>query len=97
MDLTIHLSNAYDVFFLLRFFFFDLESDDDVFDDKSDDDGSGSGFTSSSCLSSFFELFVGRVSGFSCNGLTKSVGCVSGIFSVSSSKTSLVSISEFLI
>ena len=45
-------------FFLLRFFFFDLESDEDVFDDESDDDGSGSGFTSGSCLSSFLNYLL---------------------------------------
>ena len=85
------------IFFLLRFFFFDIESDEYVFDEESDDDGSGSGFTSGSCLYSFFELSVDRVSAFLCNGVTKSVCGVSGIFSVSRSKTSLVSISDFLI
>ena len=84
-------------FFLFRFFFFDLESDEDVFDDKSDDDGSGSGFNSGSCLSLFFDLSVDRVSGLSCNVVTKSVCRVSGIFSVFRSKTFLVSSSEFLI
>ena len=83
--------------FLSRFFFFDLVSDKDVFDEESDDDCSGSGFTSCLCLSLFFELSVDRVSGFSCNGVTKS-GCrVSEFFSVSRSKTSLVSSSVFLI
>ena len=92
MGLTSHLSVAYDdFFFLLRFFFFDFESDEDVFDDDYDDDGSGSRFTSGSCLSSFFELSVDRVSGLSCDGVTKSVCRISGIFSVSRSKTSLVS------
>ena len=48
--------------FLLRsFFFFALESDDEVYD-KSDDEGSGSGLTSGSCVSSYFELSVDRVS-----------------------------------
>ena len=47
-------------FFLLRVFFFDIESDKDVSDEESDDDGSGYGFTSGSCLSSFLNylLFV---------------------------------------
>ena len=40
-------------FFLLHFFFFALESDEDVSDDESEDYGSGSGFTSGSCLSPF--------------------------------------------
>ena len=44
-----------------------------------------------------FELSVDCVSGISFNGVTKSVCCVIGIFSVSCSKTSLVSSSEFLI
>ena len=73
-----------------------MESDKDVSDDESDDDGSGSGFTSGSCLSSFFELSVDRVSGFSFNVVTKSVCRVCGIFSGSRSKTSLVSSLEFL-
>ena len=70
-------------FFLLHFFFFDLESDEDFFDDVSDNDGSGSGFASGFCLSSFFELSVDRVSGLSWNGITKSVCRVSGLVSVS--------------
>ena len=43
------------------FFFFALESDDYV-SDESDDEGSGSGFTSSSYVSSCFELSVDQVS-----------------------------------
>ena len=39
------------IFFLSRFFFFDIESDKDVFDDESDNDGSGYGFTRESGLS----------------------------------------------
>ena len=83
--------------FLMRFFFFDIESDGDVFDDKSDNDGSGSGFASGSFLYSFFELSIYRVNGLSCIGVTKSVCRVSGIFSVSRSQTSIVSSLEFLI
>ena len=81
----------------MRFFFFDLESDEDVFDDKSEDDGSGSGFNSGLCLYSIIELSFDCVGGLSCNGVTKSVCCVSGISSVSRFKNSLVSSSEFLI
>ena len=79
------------IVFLLRFFFFDIEYYEDVFDDKSDDDGSGFGFTSGSCIPSCFELSVDGVIGFSYNGFTKSVCRISGIFSVSRSKTSLFS------
>ena len=82
----------------MRFFFFALESDEDV-SEKSDDEGSRSGFTSSSCVSSCFEISVDRVSLLSSNQVTISVGSVRGIFSelqVSCSKTSLVSSSEFL-
>ena len=51
MGLTSHISDAYNAFLLfLRFFFF---ADEDVSYDESDDEGSGSGFTSSLCLSSF--------------------------------------------
>ena len=70
----------------MRFYFFALESGEDVFDDGSDDDDSGSGFTSGLCFSSFFELFVDRVSGFSFNVVTKSICSVYGIFFVSRSK-----------
>ena len=73
------------------FFLFALESDEDVSDDETDDEVSGFGFTSGSCLSSFFELFVDRVSGLLFKVVTKSVSHVFGIFSVSHSKTSLVS------
>ena len=48
-------------FFFLRFFFFVLESDDDIFDEY-EDEGSGSGFSSGLCVSSFFELSVDHVS-----------------------------------
>ena len=82
--------------FLLLAFFLALESDEDV-SDESEDEGSGSGFTSGSCLSSCFEISVDRVNGLLCNGVIKSVGRVSGTFSVSRSKTSLVSNSELLI
>ena len=61
MGMTSHLYYAYDDFSFVIFFFFALESDDDVFD-ESDDEGSGSGFTSGSYVSSFFELSVDRVS-----------------------------------
>ena len=44
-----------------------------------------------------FELSVDRVSGLLCKVVIKSVGHVSGIFSVSRSKTSLVLNTEFLI
>ena len=44
-----------------------------------------------------FELSVDCASGLFCKVVIKSVYCVSGIFSVSRSKISLVSISEFLI
>ena len=44
-----------------------------------------------------FELFVDRVSGLLCKGVTESVCHVSGFYSVSCSKTSLVSSSELLI
>ena len=81
---------------LLAFFFFALEFDEDVFGD-SDDKGSGLGFTSGSCLSSFFELSVDHVSGLLFNVVTKYVCSVCGIFSVSCSKTSLVSSSELFI
>ena len=91
------LVNSELFFFLLSIFFFPLDSDKDAFDDKSDDDGSGSGFTSGSCLSLLFELSVDHVSGLSFNVVTTSVCSVCGIFSVSRSKNSLVSSSEFLI
>ena len=84
-------------FFFLHFFFFALESDENISDDESNDGGSGSGFTSGSCLSSFFELSVDHVSGLSFSVVTKSVCSVFGTFSISTSKTSLVSSSEFLI
>ena len=61
------------IFFLFSFFLFDIESDEDVSDDESDYDGSGFGFTSGSCISSFFEISVDHVSGLSCNVVTKSV------------------------
>ena len=48
-------------FFFLSLFYLDLESIEDV-SDESDDEGSGSGFTSGSCVSSCFELSVYRVS-----------------------------------
>ena len=69
----------------MSFFFLDIESDEDIFDDESGDDGSGYGFTIESGLSAscpFFEIFVNCVCGLSCNGVTKYVCCVSGIFSV---------------
>ena len=71
------------LFLLIAFFSFDLESNEDVSAGKSDDDGSGSRFTLGSCLSSFFELSVDCVSGFSCNVVTKFVCCISRLFSVS--------------
>ena len=49
------------VFFFLRFFFFALESNEDV-SDEYDNEGSGSGSTSGSCISSYFELSVDCVS-----------------------------------
>ena len=70
------------LFFLSRFFFFD---------DESDDDGSGLGSPPVHAFPHFFELSVDFVSGFSCNVVTKSVCRVCGIFSLSRSKTSLVS------
>ena len=48
-------------FFFVLIFFFALESDEDV-SEKSDDEGSGSGFTSGLCVSSYFEQSVNRVS-----------------------------------
>ena len=84
-------------FFFLRFFFFALESDKDVYFDEYDDEGFGSGFTSGSCISSCFSLSVDHVSGLFFELVPKSVCCVSGIFTVSCSKASLVSSSEFLI
>ena len=47
-------------FFFLLFFFFGAESDDDE-SDESDDDGSGSRFTSGSCLLLRVELFSDRL------------------------------------
>ena len=79
----------------MPFFFLSLESDEDV-SYEPDNEGSGSGFTSGLFVSSCFELYVDRVSGLLFKVFIKSVGRVSGIFSVSRSKTSLVSISEFL-
>ena len=70
MGLTSHFSGANDIFFLLRFFFLDLEYDKDVFDDESENDGSGSGFTiksGSSAFCPFFEISVDCVFGLSCN------------------------------
>ena len=62
MGMTSHLSDAYNpFFFFVRFFFLALESDDDE-SDESDDDGSGSGFTSGSCVLLCFEISVDRVS-----------------------------------
>ena len=83
--------------FLRRFFFL---SHLFFFDDESDDDGSRSGSSGTCSFSFFSENSVGRVSssksvdhvsGFSCNGVTKSVCRVSGIFLVFRSKTYLVS------
>ena len=77
------------LFLLLVFFFFALESDGYVSDDESDDEGSGSGLTSGLCISSCFELSIDRVSRLLFKVVTKSACSVSGIFSVSCSKTSL--------
>ena len=85
------------LFFFLRFFFFALESDEDFYDDESDDEGYGYGFTFSLCLASFFEISVDHVSGLSFNVVTNSVCSVCGIFSAFYSKSSLVSIYEFLL
>ena len=82
---------------MLHLLFFDIEYEEDASDDESEDDGSGSGFTSGLCLSSFFELSVDHVNGLSFNVVTKYVCGVCGIFSVSRSKNSLVTSSEFLI
>ena len=61
MGLTSHLSYAYDDFYsLCASFLLALESDDN-YSDKSDNDGSGSGFTSGSCVSLCFELSVDQV------------------------------------
>ena len=86
MGLMSHLSDDYNTFFSYHaFFYLDIESNKYVFDDESDNDGSGSGFTIESGLSAscpFLEISVDRVCGLSCNGVTKYVCQVSGIFSV---------------
>ena len=61
MGLMIHLSDAYDAFFFILFFFFALDSNDNV-SDESDDEGSVYGFTSGLYVSSCFELSVDHVS-----------------------------------
>ena len=85
MGLTSPLSDAYDTFSSCFYFFFALESDEDI-SDESDNEGSGSRFTSGSCTLSFFsEKSVGSVSSpgsVGHGGISKSVGRVSGIFSV---------------
>ena len=96
MGLMSHIFDAYDTFSSSCFFFFALEYNEDI-SDESDDEGSGSGFTSGSCLPSCFELSVDHVSGLMCKVVIKYACHVSGIVSISRSKTSLVSNSEFLI
>ena len=96
MGLTSHISDAYDAFSSSCVFFFALESDE-YFSDESGDEVSWSRFTYGFCLSSCFELSIDRVNGLLCKVVIKSVGRVSGIVSVSRSKTSLFSNSELLI
>ena len=75
MDMTSHLSDAYDAFSSSCFSFFALGSNDDV-SNESDDEVSGSGFTSGS----YSFPFISK----------NSVGCVSSskyVTRVSSSKS----------
>ena len=62
-------------FFFLIFFFLALDYDEEV-SDESNNEGSGSGFTSSFCLSSCFEISIYRVSLLSSNRVTISVGSI---------------------
>ena len=85
--------------FFVLLFFFALESHYNV-SDESDDDGSGSGFISSLCVSSCFELYLDLVSRLLSSWVTIFIGGVRWIFSglgVYRSKASLVSIPKFLI
>ena len=80
------------------FFFLALESDDNE-SDESDDDGSGSGFTSGSCVLLCFELSVDVVILLLSSRFLPSQVTIFSIFlfDVSCYKTSLVSNSESLI